>query len=214
MFVHVGLEKGGVLMAVDNKSSFLRIFVVLTTFCVLSGALLAWVHSFTAEAVERAALEQRAQAVSIVLPSHTNDPLADACSIALAGTDRELEVYPAFSGTEFVGAAVESYSLDGFSGEIVVMYGFDAHGRVVGYEVVSQAETPGLGARMQQWFRMDRGNRSVIGLDPCDPASRLTADGGSIDGITAATITSRAFVDAMARARAVFDVYCSQKETR
>lgn len=203
-------------MAVDNKSSFLRIFVVLTTFCALSGALLAWVHSFTAEAVERAALEQRAQAVSIVLPSHTNDPLADACSIALAGTgtDRELEVYPAFSRTEFVGAAVESYSLDGFSGEIVVMYGFDAHGCVVGYEVVSQAETPGLGARMQQWFRMDRGNRSVIGLDPCDPASRLTADGGSIDGITAATITSRAFVDAMARARAVFDVYCSQKETR
>ena len=80
------------------------------------------------------------------------------------------------------------------------MAGFDADGRLTGYRVLSHAETPGLGAKMDTWFQTDK----VIGTDT-DIAVR--ADGGDIDAITGATITSRAFTDAINRARHAFNDY-------
>ncbi len=191
----------------SNKSiSFVSMTLSLGLFCLFSGLLLAWFHAITRQPIADAEMRQRELAVGEVLPSYDNSPIAGAVKVAV-GADSFM-VYPAYLDDKLVGAAVESFSFDGFAGEIRVIFGFDAAGTVVGYKVLAHAETPGLGDKMGQWFRSE-GSRSVIGLDPAAPTSKLSKDGGQIDGITAATITSRAFVSAMALARQAFDAYCS-----
>ena len=59
---------------------------------------------------------------------------------------------------------------------------------------MKQMETPGLGAKMQDWFRNPTGKRSVIGRNPGSEDLTVTKDGGTVDAITAATISSRTFL--------------------
>ncbi len=138
--------------------------------------------------------------MSAVTPQFNNNPVAEMVEITPEGETTPVKVFPAKMDGQLVGAAVESYSLAGFSGEIRLMYGFDADGNITGYEVMSHAETPGLGAKMGEWFRSPEGNRNVIGLNPATTNMTVKKDGGDIDAITAATITSRAFLDALTRA--------------
>lgn len=108
-----------------------------------------------------------------------------------------------------MGAAVKSISMDGFSGEITVMYGFDAEGKINDYKVLKHAETAGLGSKMQEWFRMKNGDRCILGLNPVTHKMRVKKDGGNVDAITAATISSRAFLDALDKA---YKAYMEFKE--
>ncbi len=75
---------------------------------------------------------------------------------------------------------------------------------------MSHAETPGLGAKMDEWFRSSEGKRSVIGLNPSVSRPAVSKDGGEVDAITAATITSRAFLDALVRASDVYKQLAAQ----
>ena len=69
---------------------------------------------------------------------------------------------------------------------------------------MSHAETPGLGSKMEEWFRAEKGNQSILGKNPSTDNLTVKKDGGSIDAITAATISSRAFLDAIANAYAAY----------
>lgn len=195
------------------KSSLVNMVLSLGIITIAAGALLAWVFSMTEAPIKQADLDKQIAAVSAVTPEFANDPVAEAVDITPEGEAMALKVFPArdAAGT-IVGAAVESYSSAGFSGDIKLIYGFDAEGNVTGYEVMSHAETPGLGAKMDEWFRMAEGKRSVIGLNPASVDGGLTVskDGGQVDAITAATITSRAFLDALNRASRAFEAYKQQ----
>ena len=70
--------------------------------------------------------------------------------------------------------------------------------------VLQHAETPGLGAKMQEWFRADKNKQSVLGRNLADGELKVSKDGGDVDAITAATITSRAFLNAVNRAYSAF----------
>ena len=132
-------------------------------------------------------------------PKFNNDPLSQAWTYTPDGSDSPFTVFPAYEDGTLTGAAVEGYTLNGFSGEIRVMYGFAADGTITGYEVLSHAETPGLGAKMNEWFRSEM---------------RVTKDaGGTIDAITAATISSRAFLDALRESYKAFVAYNGHKTT-
>ena len=78
----------------------------------------------------------------------------------------------------------------GYAGPVEVMVGVDLEGRVTGIRVASPAEglkeTPGLGlkARDDRFRDQFRGRAA--------PDIKLKRDGGTIDAISAATITSRA----------------------
>ena len=115
-----------------------------------------------------------------------------------------LRIYPAKSGGEMVGAAVESFTKKGFGGEIKVIVGFDMDGKITNYSVLSHSETPGLGAKMQEWFSTEKGNQSVIGRKIDGKGLTVSKDGGDVDAITAATISSRAFLDAVNKAYTAF----------
>lgn len=100
------------------------------------------------------------------------------------------------------GTAIET-EVDGFGGKVRVMVGFDAEGNVLGYEILEHQETPGLGSHMEHWFKnADKPGQNIIGRK----AGNLTVskDGGDVDAITAATISSRAFLKAINQAYAEF----------
>ena len=100
------------------------------------------------------------------------------------------------------GTAIEA-AVDGFGGQFRVMVGFDAEGNILGYEILEHQETPGLGSHMTHWFKnADKPGQNIIGRK----AGNLTVskDGGDVDAITAATISSRAFLKAVNQAYADF----------
>ncbi len=189
------------------KSSIKNMTLSLGVVTVLAGALLALVHIVTREPISAAASAKVMEAVCRVTPAFDNDPLSQAWEYQPGDGVGKVTVYPAYAGGSFAGAAVQSYSPNGFAGEIIVMYGFDADGEVSGFQVLEQAETPGLGAKMNEWFRSGEGSRSVIGKNPSEVSMRVTKDRGEIDGITAATISSRAFLEALRLAFEAFREY-------
>ena len=98
------------------------------------------------------------------------------------------------------GIAIET-AVDGFGGQFRVMVGFDQEGNILGYEILEHQETPGLGSHMTHWFKnADKPGQNIIGRK----AGSLTVskDGGDVDAITAATISSRAFLKAINQAYA------------
>ena len=98
------------------------------------------------------------------------------------------------------GFAVET-AVDGFGGQFRVMVGFDAEGNILGYEILEHQETPGLGSHMEHWFKnADKPNQNIIGRKA--GALQVSKDGGDVDAITAATISSRAFLKAVNQAYA------------
>jgi len=101
------------------------------------------------------------------------------------------------------GTAIET-SVDGFGGTIRLMVGFDAEGNILGYEILEHQETPGLGSHIEHWFKnADKPNQNIIGRK-ADGKFAVSKDGGEIDAITAATISSRAFLKAINQAYAEF----------
>lgn len=178
-------------------------FLSLTIICVAAGAILAGVDMYTTgpiAATKAAALET---AIKEVTPAFDNKPTEEAYMAVTADGD-SLKIYPATKDGKLVGAAVESNTKNGFSGEIKVIVGFDAEGKLFNYSVLQHAETPGLGSKMQEWFSMDKNKQSVLGRQLADGELKVAKDGGDVDAITAATITSRAFLNAVNRAYSAF----------
>jgi electron transport complex protein RnfG len=104
----------------------------------------------------------------------------------------------------FQGAAVKT-SEGGFGGKIDMMVGFAADGTIKGTSVLSHAETPGLGANMTGKFK-----DQFVDKNPADFRLIVTKDGGDVDAITAATITSRAFSKAVDKAYQAFEANKAQ----
>ena len=101
------------------------------------------------------------------------------------------------------GTAIET-EVDGFGGKIRVMVGFDAEGNVLGYEILEHQETPGLGDHIVDWFKnADKPGQNIIGRQATGKFI-VSKDGGDVDAITAATISSRAFLKAINKAYAEF----------
>lgn len=184
--------------------------MILSLGCisVFAGAVLGGVYTVTKEPIERQAAAMRQAAISDVAPAFTNNPEADKWETEIDGLP--FTVYPALENGRLAGAAVKGSSMDGFAGEITVMCGFEADGTLKDYRVLTQAETPGLGSKMEEWFRNPRGGRSVLGKDPSAKGFKVAKDGGEIDGITAATISSRAFISIVRNASEAFMEYKKQ----
>lgn len=185
------------------QSTLLNMFLSLTIICVVAGAILAGVNMYTTGPIAASKAAALEKAIKDVTPEFDNKPTEDVY-MAVTGDGDSLKIYPATKDGKLVGAAVESNTKKGFSGEIKVIVGFDADGKLLNYSVLQHAETPGLGAKMQDWFSTDKNKQSVLGRKLADGELKVTKDGGDVDAITAATITSRAFLNAVNRAYSAF----------
>ncbi len=166
----------------------------LTLVALVAAALLSGMYVVTAEPIAQSKAQKQMQAKVEVLP------VQEGVTFAEAEDHDGVIVYRAFVGEEPVGAAVETFDPNGFNGKFTLMIGFDKDGIISGYKVLEQNETPGLGANMVNWFRTDKGRQNIIGIAPAKTNMTVSKDGGDVDAITAATITSRAFLRAVERA--------------
>ena len=131
------------------KSTYKNMLLSLFIICLVAAGLLAQVNNMTKEPIEVSKAMKLEEAIMDVVPAFDNDPVAESYKVATDGGD-SLLVYPAKMGDEVVGFAVNSYSDNGFSGNIQVMVGFDTENTIVNYAVLSHAETPGLGSQMEE----------------------------------------------------------------
>ena len=172
--------------------------LVLTGVTAISVALLAYVNELTKGPIAEANAKTLNEALKEVLPYFTNNPVAE-CDTMFSEKDCkkvvDFIIYPAKNGERWVGTAVEAKSM-GFGGELKVLVGFDAEGKIYNYSLLSHAETPGLGSKAADWFK--EGNKgSINGMNPGEQPLTVSKDGGQVDAITASTITSRAFLNAV-----------------
>ena len=182
------------------ESNFKNMFLSLFTICFVVAALLAQVNKMTAKPIAQANAMKLVNAISEVVPPFDNDPVAEAYKMP-DGQGDSLLVYPAKKGGKIVGYAVNSNSEKGFGGDIQIMVGIDAEHKIVNYVVLKHSETPGLGSKMAQWFKdASHPNRSIIGRNLSKNELKVSKDGGDVDAITAATISSRAFLEAVNKA--------------
>lgn len=186
------------------KSTFKNMFLSLSIICLVVAVLLAQVNKMTAKPIAEAKELKLQHAIREVVPEFDNNPAAEAYKIP-DGQGDSLTIYPAKKGDEVVGFAVNSFSNNGFGGNIQIMVGFDMENKIVNYSVLQHAETPGLGSKMVTWFKdLSKPNQSVIGRDLSQGNLTVSKDGGNVDAITASTITSRAFLEAVNRAYAAY----------
>lgn len=176
--------------------------LVLTGITLFAAATLSSVYTLTKAPIEAAKTAKQQNAIKEVLPPF--ETLDEADTVALDNVG-DFVIYKAYKGEgQFVGAAVESFSNNAFGGSIKVMVGFDAAGNIVDYSVLEQKETPGLGTKMTDWFKTDKGAQNIKGKNPAVNNLTVSKDGGEVDAITAATISSRAFLEAVRNAYAVY----------
>ena len=181
------------------KESTLRSMAVcLFLVCLVCSALLGGVYVLTLDKINEEVVKKTNNAIALVTPEFDNEPSAESQSVDLDG--EAITVYPARKDGQTVGYAVESFTSKGFSGTINVMVGFDMDGNIVGTSVISHAETPGLGAKMTEPAFYSQ----FVGKNPASFRLSVAKDGGDVDAITASTITSRAYCDAVDRAYRAF----------
>jgi len=180
------------------ESSFKNMVISLTGISLFAALALGSVYTLTKEPIEASKTAKLQNAINEVVPGFKR--LDEPEKVAISAGD-SINVYRAYDANEkFMGAAVESLSHKGFSGDIRIMVGFDVNGNIINYSVLEQKETPGLGTKMVEWFKTDKGNQSVKGKNPAKNKLTVSKDGGEVDAITAATISSRAFLNAISNA--------------
>lgn len=172
----------------------------LLTITLLSSACLGFVYSFTEGPINDAKNAKINNAISQVLPEFDNKPTAQKFEREVDGGI--LIFYPATKDGQSIGTAIQTFTKDGFSGQIDLMVGFLADGTIHGIEVIAHKETPGLGDKMES----GKSDFSVQfkGKHPENFKLAVTKDGGNVDAITASTISSRAYCDAVQRAYDAF----------
>ncbi len=178
-------------------------FLSLTIISVAAAAILAFVNNQTSPLIAESKRMKLENAIKEVVPGFDNSPLEEAYTVN-AEDGSILTIYPASKGGNPIGAAIESSTMKGFSGEIKILVGITPSGEIIDYAILQHAETPGLGDKMDPWFKTDKNKQNILGRDLSKGVLSVTKDGGDVDAITAATISSRAFLDAVNKAYASY----------
>lgn len=189
-----------------KESTFLSMVVTLFMVTLVAAGLLGSVFELTKEPIRLAELKKKNEAILVVVPGFDNEPSQEVKSLFVDGDS--VYLYTARKGEEILGTAVETFTNMGFSGEFKLMVGFAPDGSIIDIAVIKHAETPGLGNKMER----GKSDFSVqfMGKHPDSFNLAVKKDRGDVDAITASTITSRAYCDAVTRA---YNAYMeSQKE--
>ena len=172
--------------------------ICLFAICLVCSALLAGVYALTAEPIAAAAAAKNESAIKEVLPEAAV-AIEEERTVELDGTAYTYNLAYDEQGNT-VGCAINVSSL-GFGGPIMIKVGFNADGIIWNTKVLSQAETPGLGAKCTEAAFADQFRL----FNPAEKVLAVKKDGGDVDAITASTITSRAYTKGLETAVKVFN---------
>lgn len=213
-----------------SASTLPAMVLTLLIITAVAGTSLGFIYKLTQTPIAEAAVLKQQEAIRMVVPEFDNDPASEMYEL----TSEEgftLKVFPAKKDGQCIAAAIESVSNRGFGGEVKIMVGLEPDGTIIDYQILEHKETPGLGTKMVDWFKPvaagaeeksrsaffdqlfgikaaegDGGEngQSILGKNPGQINMTVKQDGGEVDAITAATITSRAFLHAVAVAYTTF----------
>ena len=179
------------------QSTFKNMSLCLLVICLVCSGLLAGVYALTKEPIDAAAKAKNEAAIMEVLPE-TVVKVEKEWTVEFEGASYTYNLaYDELGNT--VGCAINVAPV-GFGGPIEIKVGFDINGVIWNTKVLSQAETPGLGAKCVEPAFSDQ----FKGFNPAEKKLAVKKDGGDVDAITASTITSRAYADGLALAVKVF----------
>lgn len=179
-----------------KESTFVTMVTTLSIVALVAAALLGGVYEVTKEPIRLAELRKRNEAIEAVVPAFDTVPSDQIVKYGIDGDT--LTLYPAVKDGQVVGTAVETFTNSGFSGEFKLMVGFDNEGAIVDIAVLKHSETPGLGDKMER-AKSDF-HVQFMGKHPDEFNLAVTKDNGDVDAITASTISSRAYCEAVERA--------------
>lgn len=171
--------------------------VVLTIVTAIAAVSLAKVFDLTKDAIAESKRQETLKAIKTVLPPYDNEPDKDTVELVSGkdkkGNDIKTRFYLGKKDGKILGAAFKTSTMEGYSGLIEIMVGVDPSGIVTAIEIISHAETPGLGNRIETPAFKD--NYKGKSLDNAKWLVRK--DGGDFDQFTGATISPRAVTRAV-----------------
>ncbi len=183
------------------ESSFMNMVIVLTIITIVAAACLGAMNNATAEPIAASKKAKQEAAIKAVLPEFT--------SIEEDSVNNQ-KIFRAYDANRaIVGIAIETAEL-GFGGNVTTMVGFDANGVLVDYSLLQHAETPGLGSKLVDWFKV---KSDIRGAGADKMPLRVSKDGGEFDAITAATISSRAFLNSINKAYETYQIALGETPT-
>lgn len=165
--------------------------IILISAC--SGLLLAFVNDLTKDRIELVKKQALTEALEVVMPGFDNDPLSEKLEKTIG--EAELDIYPAKQQNVSLGFAVESTVETGYSGELGVIFGVRDDGTISEVRVLKSNETPGLGSKAGEPEFLDQFEGKSLSTFKL----QVEKDGGSVEAVTGATISSRAVALAVSR---------------
>ncbi|GAB4273370.1 MAG: RnfABCDGE type electron transport complex subunit G [Candidatus Rifleibacteriota bacterium] len=166
----------------------LKMGLFLFAVAAVAGVLLAITENITAPHIaanKKAKLEQaRKEVLPQAVSFSQNEIKAENQNETItysAGFDKDGKIQ---------GAVVNVYP-KGYAGPIEMVVGLDLTGKITGVKILSQKETPGLGTKLSDPVFMEPFKKLIASKEK--PVFMVKQDGGDVDAITAATISSRAF---------------------
>lgn len=183
------------------ESTLKNMVLVLLVITAVASSAVGGVYILTKKPIEQAKINKINSAIAAVMPKFDNVPSEDKMVHTIDG--KQVNIYPAKIGDSIAGYAIETFSKNGFGGQILLMVGILNSGDISSISVIEHKETPGLGDKIEP-------AKSDFGLqfkakNPSTFNLKVKKDGGDVDAITASTITSRAYTDAVERAYKIFD---------
>lgn len=187
-----------------KESSLLQLVLSLALITLVAGTALALVNEITKDKIAQSKEQKKQDAINAVLTGFDKQTgKIESVRYLVEGDSDSLTLHLASMDGQLFGAAVETYTDKAFSGKFSIMVGFDAQGTILGTDVLEHSETPGLGDKISK-KKDEKFSAQFEGFNPDEKQLKVTKDGGDVVAITAATISSRAFCDAVERAHKAF----------
>jgi electron transport complex protein RnfG len=188
------------------KSTWYNMAGILTGIALVAGAALASVNELTKDTIQQLKEKSEQDAIAQVLGGgdvkvlQTDTVSYNDCNYIVMNAGEK-------------GVAVKAVDPlnASFGGGLTIMVGIDPNGVVLGYSILETHETPGLGAKANEWFQKDQ-KGDIIGRNLCEKELIVSKDGGDVDAITASTITSRAFLRAVNAANQAYHQTLDKEE--
>lgn len=175
-------------MAKKLESNLKNMVLSLALISLGMSSALGYVYLITKDPIIKTAQQAETNAIKEVVPAFDNTPEAKEID--------GLTFYEVSKEGKITGYAVKTFTEKAFSGRFDLMVGFLPDGTINQIAVLEQKETPGLGTKMKEPKFKDQ----FIKKNPSLWKMLVKKDGGEVDAISAATISSRAFCDAVQRA--------------
>jgi H+/Na+-translocating ferredoxin:NAD+ oxidoreductase subunit G len=180
----------------------IKMIVVLSVLSLLSGGLLAAIHNQTKEQAQLQLIKYvKGPALRKIFQNASNNPITSRLEITEGKTSRD--VFVGVLDGEPRGVAFETFGKGGYGGYVGLMVAVDVKDdKLIGVAVTSHSETPGMGARAETDTDF---TGQFQGLPVKEEPFKVRQDGGNIDALSGATLTSRAVCLATTEAAEIYE---------